>query len=57
MMGKPVQFYCVKGKHKVKTSNYKIKKLKNGRKAYESKCPTHGTKLFRFAGSEVDSNI
>lgn len=56
-MGKPVQFYCVKGKHKVKTSNYKIKKLKNGRKAYESKCPTHGTKLFRFAGSEVDSNI
>ena len=57
MPKKTVQFYCVTGKHKVKTSNYKIKKLKNGRKAYTANCPKHGTKLFRFAGSEVDSNI
>lgn len=57
MSKKQVKFRCLKGKHTVKTSDWKIKKFKNGRKAYTARCPTHGTKLFRFAGSELDSTI
>lgn len=52
-----IKFYCVKGKHSVKTKEYKIETMKNKRKAYVGKCPDHGTKLYRIAGKELDQEI
>lgn len=42
-----MDFYCVKGRHKVSVSNFT--KVKVGkRNAVKAKCPKHGTTMFRF---------
>ncbi len=45
-----VKFYCVKCKKKVDIPEEKCEKvkLKNGKPARKSKCPTCGTKVFRI---------
>jgi len=40
--------YCVKCRKKVDMSGEKTVTLKSGRKAIQGKCPTCGTKIFRF---------
>jgi len=54
---KEVEFYCVKGKHRVKTREWKIITMKNKRKAYKARCPKHDIKMFRIKGKEVDREI
>ena len=57
MSKKVLEFYCVKGKHKVKTSDYKIVTWKNKRKAANARCPDHGIKMFRILGKDADREI
>lgn len=54
---KTVKFYCLKGRHNISTSNYKLVKLKKGRKAFRARCPKHGNVIYRIAGKEVDMNL
>jgi len=46
-----VEAYCVKCRKKVNIGDAKSVSLKSGRKALEGKCPTCGTKVFKFVKS------
>jgi RNase P subunit RPR2 len=51
-MAEEMEFFCVKCKKKVKTSNYERKEVKakggKTRPAVTAKCPVCGTTMFKF---------
>lgn len=47
-----VKFQCFKGKHVVRSREWKIVTLRNKRKAYKAKCPKHNVDMFKFKGKE-----
>lgn len=49
-MKNKMKFYCVVGRHSIKTSEYSRVKLKNGRKAIKARCPDHGNVMYRITG-------
>ena len=46
-----VEFYCLKGKHKIKIADPKQSKWPNGRAVYVAECPEHHIKVNRLMPS------
>lgn len=53
-------FYCLKGRHKVKLTDYKLVKTATGQRRYSAVCPTHKNKLSLMApkqpGDVIDTS-
>jgi len=49
-----IKFYCMKGRHKVRSNNYRIVRKKTKRKVVEfavSKCPKHNAEMWKIIGN------